>query len=376
MTDQNATAQAHDDGAVSTDVVVVGAGISGLAVADALMRAGIDVTVLEARDRTGGRLLSTPLDLGATWFWDGERRVRALSDRFGLNSFPQHLDGDTLVEDLRGVTRYPGNMIDAPAYRYGRGAGALTDALATSLPVGTLHLRHPVDGIAVLKRLDGRDLTVSSRGRTWHAHHVVLAVPPAVAAAGIRLPDEFPVGVRRLAAATPVWMGQAVKVVAQFDEPFWRRDGLAGTAASRLGPMQEIHDMSGPDGQPAALFGFAPAALIQGDADQAVRDQMVRLFGPQAARPCQVTIQNWSTEEWTTPLAEPGSAPSDYSLFGHTSYQRPALDGRLHWSSTETSRAYPGHVEGALEAAERTVAAIRERRTAPDAAPASREATS
>ena len=159
-------------------------------------------------------------------------------------------------------------------------------------------------------------------------------------------------------------MGQVVKVVAVYDEPFWRRDGLAGAAASRLGPMQEIHDMCGPEGYPAALFGFAPATLVDTDADRAVRDQLTRMFGPGASDPLHVTIANWSTERWTSPasrVADGGSggpAPIGYGLFGHADYQQPALDGRLHWAATETATDYPGHVEGALEAAERAVAAI------------------
>jgi polyamine oxidase len=53
-------------------VIVIGAGMSGLAAAKKLAAAGFQVTVLEARERTGGRILTSntlgfPLDLGASW---------------------------------------------------------------------------------------------------------------------------------------------------------------------------------------------------------------------------------------------------------------------------------------------------------------------
>ena len=56
------------------DVVVIGAGMSGVAAAWSLRRAGISSIVLEARpDRIGGRIWSSyewqeaPVDLGASW---------------------------------------------------------------------------------------------------------------------------------------------------------------------------------------------------------------------------------------------------------------------------------------------------------------------
>jgi monoamine oxidase len=54
------------------DVLVLGAGIAGLAAARTLVDKGLRVIVVEARDRIGGRLwtdssLSLPLDLGASW---------------------------------------------------------------------------------------------------------------------------------------------------------------------------------------------------------------------------------------------------------------------------------------------------------------------
>ena len=54
-------------------IVVIGAGLAGLAAARDLHRLGHDVVVVEARDRIGGRVWTShqwpdiPLDLGATW---------------------------------------------------------------------------------------------------------------------------------------------------------------------------------------------------------------------------------------------------------------------------------------------------------------------
>ena len=88
----------------SHDVVVIGAGASGLTAATALHAAGRDTVCLEARDRIGGRMLTastagSALDLGATWFWDGEERVAALVAQAGIEIFDQHLTGDTIVQD-------------------------------------------------------------------------------------------------------------------------------------------------------------------------------------------------------------------------------------------------------------------------------------
>src|SRR5438128_79967 len=71
-------------------VVVVGAGLAGLATALELADRGRSVTVLEARERVGGRVLSTTLDngeiaeLGAEWIMPTDDALIAACIRFGV----------------------------------------------------------------------------------------------------------------------------------------------------------------------------------------------------------------------------------------------------------------------------------------------------
>ncbi len=344
----------------SHDVIVVGAGASGLTAATALHAGGRDALCLEARDRIGGRLLSVPaphpeqaLDLGATWFWDGEERVRALTVRSGIETFDQHLAGDTLLQETTGTRRLTGNLIDVPSHRFAAGSQSIAGALAAELPDDALRLNTPVTAI----HPEGQGgLAVRTRAGTLHAEHVVLAVPPALALERIDFRDSLPADLVRLARSTPVWMGAVVKVVAQYPDAFWRDEGLAGAAFSRTGPLQEIHDMSGPDGRLAALFGFAHARTVRPGFDKAVTAQLAQLLGPAAATPEALHVQNWSIERWTAPSTVQHLA--DYSLFGHPRYRRPMLDGRLHWASTETATEHAGHIEGALAAGERAAQAV------------------
>jgi len=343
-------------------VIVVGAGVSGLRAADLLTRDGYGVTVLEARERVGGRLHSTGdgRDLGASWFWPGEQRVVTLVESLGIAVHDQHLAGDAMYDDPSQVVRLDGNPIDVPSFRFAAGADSLTDALAARLCAAEhsdVRLDSRVHSIDV--RSTGVEVAVRSSvgDDVLRADHVIVALPPALAVSTIRFDPDLPPGLRAVAERTPVWMGAITKVVAHYSNPFWRAIGLSGSGVSHRGPMREIHDLSGPGGHPAALFGFANTTAASGPVtDAEVLDQLIRMFGSDAGSPTELVLADWRTERFTSP--DGIEQLTDYSTFGHRAFQQPTLDGRVHWTSTETATVAPGHIEGALAAAERAVAHI------------------
>jgi monoamine oxidase len=100
-------------------VVVVGAGLAGLACADALARADYEVVVFEARDRVGGRVLTIrePLtggrhaEAGGELFAAEDERVRALARRFGLQVERR---GATPTVVYRAGKRHTGRAFETP----------------------------------------------------------------------------------------------------------------------------------------------------------------------------------------------------------------------------------------------------------------------
>ncbi|MFT5977863.1 MAG: monoamine oxidase, partial [Ilumatobacter sp.] len=132
---------------------------------------------------------------------------------------------------------------------------------------------------------------------------------------------------------------------------------------SHVGPMREVHDMSGVDGVPGALFGFVPARQVGEPtvSEAAIVEQLVTMFGPEAGLADAIHICDWRAERFTSP---PGVEQlTSYEMFGHEAFRGPSFDDRLYWTSTETASTSPGHIEGALEAAERTAGQIRSQLT-------------
>ena len=98
------------------DVLVVGAGLAGLSAATRLRGAGLEVKVLEARERVGGRLLRRSLgdghwvDVGGQWMGPTQTRLAALAHELGAESFPTYAHGENAIEWKGKVKRYRGEI--------------------------------------------------------------------------------------------------------------------------------------------------------------------------------------------------------------------------------------------------------------------------
>lgn len=98
------------------DVVVIGAGLSGLVAARRLLLRGVDVQVLEARDRVGGRVVNVPVsatevvEMGGQFVGPGQDSILGLLDELGIATFPTYDRGRHLFEYRGSVNRYRGRV--------------------------------------------------------------------------------------------------------------------------------------------------------------------------------------------------------------------------------------------------------------------------
>ncbi|WP_423408977.1 flavin monoamine oxidase family protein [Heyndrickxia sp. MSNUG] len=354
-------------------VVIVGAGLSGLRAASLLSAQGIKCMVLEARDRIGGRVLSTSepdrpdlgkFDLGPTWFWPQyERAITKLVKELNLGTFVQYNKGAMLSErsENEAPERYviPENSVEK-SFRLIGGIQSLIDAVANTIPSGIVELKTRVTAI----RLDEAgavtveaDLADGKR-KIISASAVILALPPRIVARHIEFSPSLPPNIMTDLLSKPTWMAGQAKAVAIYDRPFWRESGLSGFVTSWVGPLQEIHDAS-PETGSGALFGFfgMPAKtrqeLGEGEISNLIIDQLVRLFGTSARNVRAVLYKDWSRDSETA-VEEDLDPLRDFPSYGQPP-KAGIWEKKIIFAGTETNSQYGGHLEGALLSAEQAV---------------------
>jgi monoamine oxidase len=389
-------------------VIVVGAGFAGLAAADALVRAGAEVDVLEARDRVGGRVWSVPfaggaIERGAEFILPHDRTVLATAERLGLALVRKGTRyGNREPRGGEPVTR---EQVAAALQRIGSeplasGAGVLPDALAAyglepgvaeaiqarievssgypadDLDAGALSEgaasfgdfdTHTVDGgndriarelaagLGGAVRLSAavssvewreREVMVLGGGEEWVADAAVIAVPASVL---FEIAFDPPLAAEKAA----VRYGQTAKLFVALRTPAPPSEVMS--VPGRFWSYTQL----GADGQPrpfVAAFAGTPGALESLEVDAGPERWLAALA---ELRPDldldvdKVMLSTWAHDPWVNGAysARSASVPLDAEALA-----RPV--GPLFFAGEHTPGVWHGLMEGALRSGERAAAEV------------------
>jgi monoamine oxidase len=208
-------------------------------------------------------------------------------------------------------------------------------------------------------RQSSSTVTVTSARATVTARRVVLALPRALAS-GIDFDPVLPGDHALLLHQAPA--GTEIKIVAVYDEPFWRNDGISGATVATDDDVEVTLDTTQPHHGEGimATYSAGPrarkiATLSAEERHAIVVKTLTTRLGPKAAQPKEILEQNWAEEEWTR-----GCSCAHFGTGVLTQYGRRLRQpvGRLHWAGTETASTSFGSMDGAVRSGERVTEEI------------------
>lgn len=356
--------EAHDN----IDLLIIGAGLTGLTLAYRLRDSCLNVRILEARNRLGGRIHTTspsnelpPQEMGATWLHSPHKHLLALLDELGLKPFEQVMGPYAIYEQTRNspaqLIQLPQNQ--EPSYRIQGGTCTLIKALEAQLPAEWIELNTQVHSLVD----SGDHILVSAFSEQTirlSAKQVVSTLPPNLFLKTIQLEGELSDDLLSACAKTHTWMGESIKVSVAYRNPFWRKQSgsilgkpnTAGTIFSNVGPITEFYDHAPVEDDTYALMGFVNGdlyALSKDDRQRLVLAQLVKFYGPQAADMLAYNEQVWRNEPFTYAPYAHGLVPHQNN--GHPIFRKAYWDNKLFIGGSETASTHPGYMEGAVASA-------------------------
>ncbi|MFD4959210.1 flavin monoamine oxidase family protein [Microbacterium sp. NPDC058389] len=147
-------------------------------------------------------------------------------------------------------------------------------------------------------------------------------------------------------------MGFVIKVHAVYDRPFWREQGLSGTAFSPYELSHEAYDNTNHGDERGTLVGFVSDqnaddlfTLSAEERKERILESLSHYYGPEAKNPVVYYESDWGSEEWTR-----GAYAASFDMGGLHRYGadlRTAV-GPIHFACSDMAGAGYQHVDGAI----------------------------
>ena len=332
------------------DIIILGGGLAGLNLARLLKKVDISATVLEARNRIGGRINTieqngVSLELGATWFSDKHIQLMQLIKELDIQYEEQFYGNRGIYEAADGQTQlFDIGPQAEQTYRFTNGTKNLINALSAPLSPEQIMLNHQVKSII----FDGTNFLIDTNKGEFACSIVVNTLPPNLLINRVKFSPDLTKEYKSIAQTTHTWMGESIKVGFFSSTPFWKSKGI-GTIYSQRGPITEMYDHSNAKG--FALKGFIHdsfATFSKAEREKAIRTQLSNLFGKEFIESGSYIDSVWKNEIST--YFEYPSFVGPHQHNGHHILNKPQFNGQFIMTGSETASQFPGYMDGAIEA--------------------------
>lgn len=338
-------------------VIIIGAGLCGLYTAFLLQKKGIEILLLEANTRTGGRIktitgtTAVTMEMGATWFGNQHSHLLEVLRSLEIPYFKQHTQGISLFETMSFVPPQKFEISDSeePSFRIEGGTETLIKRLISEIGIQNIKTNTK---ITVIKEENNHLIVTDSDGKSYSADKVISTIPPNLLVNSVVFEPNLPENFIQLAKKTHTWMGESIKFAVEYKTPFWKQNNYSGTLFSQASIIQEMYDHSTADNSGFALKGFlngGTAVLSMEERKEKVIAQLTTFFGPEAKDYVAYFENVWRKEPLTFQPYE--QLVLAHQNNGHSLFKKPFQNGKLYVSGAESATQNPGYMDGAIAAA-------------------------